>query len=108
MSVSAAVLGHWSPPQGPMPNEEIDSSRLDSLEKYRSYTRYVRAAEEADRTDVWWKTYRKYRDEERKEGKLIAKRNEVQVENSRNIEHKMCTVYRCEILSLFCFYFVFE
>ncbi len=32
-----------------MPNEDIDWTPLDSLEKYRSYTRYVRAAEEADR-----------------------------------------------------------
>lgn len=52
-----------------MPNEDIDWTRLDSLEKYRSYTRYVRAAEEADRRDVWWKTYRKYREEEKNAGK---------------------------------------
>ncbi|XP_043087098.1 39S ribosomal protein L38, mitochondrial [Puntigrus tetrazona] len=64
---STAVLGYWSPPQGPMPNEDIDCTQLDSLEKYRSYTRYVTAAEEADRKDVWWKTYRKYREEEKKE-----------------------------------------
>ncbi|KAK7122270.1 hypothetical protein R3I94_019406 [Phoxinus phoxinus] len=64
---STAVLGHWSPPLGPMPNEDIDGTQLDSLEKYRSYTRYVRAAEEADRRDVWWKTYRTYREEETKE-----------------------------------------
>ncbi|XP_051769744.1 39S ribosomal protein L38, mitochondrial isoform X1 [Ctenopharyngodon idella] len=62
-----AVLGHRSPPLGPMPNEDIDWTQLDSLEKYRSYTRYVRAAEEADRRDVWWKTWRKYREEETKE-----------------------------------------
>ncbi|XP_016121730.1 39S ribosomal protein L38, mitochondrial-like, partial [Sinocyclocheilus grahami] len=48
-----------------MPNEDIDWTRLDSLEKYRSYTRYVRAAEETDRKDVWWKTYRKYREEKK-------------------------------------------
>lgn len=66
---SVAVLCHWSPPLGPMPNEDIDGTQLDSLEKYRSYTRYVRAAEEADRRDVWWKTYRQYREEETKEGK---------------------------------------
>ncbi|XP_051968964.1 39S ribosomal protein L38, mitochondrial [Xyrauchen texanus] len=64
---SSAVLGHWSPPLGPMPNEDIDWTQLDSLEKYRSYTRYVRAAEEADRKEVWWKTYRKYREEEKME-----------------------------------------
>uniref|UniRef100_A0A8C2CKV8 Large ribosomal subunit protein mL38 n=1 Tax=Cyprinus carpio TaxID=7962 RepID=A0A8C2CKV8_CYPCA len=60
-----SALSHRSPPEGPMPNEDIDWTRLDSLEKYRSYTRYVRAAEEADRRDVWWKTYRKYREEEK-------------------------------------------
>uniref|UniRef100_A0A671LGQ0 Mitochondrial ribosomal protein L38 n=1 Tax=Sinocyclocheilus anshuiensis TaxID=1608454 RepID=A0A671LGQ0_9TELE len=61
------VLGHRSPPLGPMPNEDIDWTQLDSLEKYLSYTRYVRATEEADQKDVWWKTYRKYREEENKE-----------------------------------------
>ncbi len=64
-----AVLGHQSPPQGLMPNEDMDSTPLDSREKYRSYTRYVSAAEEAERKDVWWKTYRKHREEEQKDGK---------------------------------------
>ncbi len=35
-----------------MPNEDMDSTPLDSREKYRSYTRYVSAAEEAERKDV--------------------------------------------------------
>ncbi|XP_055031582.1 large ribosomal subunit protein mL38 isoform X3 [Misgurnus anguillicaudatus] len=99
---STAVLGHRSPPQGLMPNEEIDSSQLDSLEKYRSYTRYVRAAEEADRRDVWWKTYRKYRDEEKKEAvepvniglpyqrpsrtTEVRERRKVMMENKKNPE----------------------
>ncbi|XP_056626974.1 39S ribosomal protein L38, mitochondrial [Triplophysa dalaica] len=64
---STAVLGHRSPPLGPMPNEDIDSGQLDSLEKYRSYTRYVTAVEEADRKEVWWRTYRKHREEQTEE-----------------------------------------
>ena len=47
-----------------MPNEEIDTTDLESLEKYRSYTRYLRKAQEADNQDVWWKTYRKYVEKE--------------------------------------------
>lgn len=43
-----------------MPNEEIDVRNLESLEKYRSYTRYLRKAQEADNRPVWWKTYRSY------------------------------------------------
>ncbi|KAI7796691.1 39S ribosomal protein L38, mitochondrial [Triplophysa rosa] len=64
---STAVLGHRSPPLGPMPNEDIDCGQLDSLEKYGSYARYVTAVEEADRKEVWWRTYRKHREEEMKE-----------------------------------------
>ncbi|ROI82016.1 39S ribosomal protein L38, mitochondrial [Anabarilius grahami] len=92
----SAVLGHRSPPLGPMPNEDIDWTQLDSLEKYRSYTRYVRAAEEADRRDVWWKTWRKYREEETKEGILpyqrpsrkteVKERKKVMQENKKNPE----------------------
>ncbi|XP_052426139.1 39S ribosomal protein L38, mitochondrial [Carassius gibelio] len=97
-----AVLGHRSPPQGPMPNEDIDWTRLDSLEKYRSYTRYVRSAEEADRKDVWWKTYRKYREEEKEEAvepvniglqyqrpsrkTEVKERKKVMLENKKNPE----------------------
>ncbi|KAG7271212.1 hypothetical protein CRUP_003389 [Coryphaenoides rupestris] len=50
-----------APALGPMPNEDIDTEDLDSLVKYRSYTRYLkRAGEEEKNTSVWWKTYRKY------------------------------------------------
>lgn len=41
-----------------MPNDEIDVKNLESLEKYRSYTPYLRQAEEANKKQVWWKTYR--------------------------------------------------
>lgn len=48
------------PPLGPMPNEEIDVSNYEGMEKYRSYIRYLKEAQEAKNKPVWWKTYRKY------------------------------------------------
>ncbi|KAK0134300.1 39S ribosomal protein L38, mitochondrial [Merluccius polli] len=56
----SALACRWAPPLGPMPNEDVQSENLDSLEKYRSYTRYLKKAEEEKNTSVWWKTYRKY------------------------------------------------
>ena len=47
-----------------MPNEDIDVRNLESVEKYRSYTRYLRQAEEAKNKPVWWKTYRGYVEKE--------------------------------------------
>lgn len=41
-----------------MPNEEFDGKVLESVERYRSYTRYLRRAEEAKNKPVWWRTYR--------------------------------------------------
>ncbi|XP_070783105.1 large ribosomal subunit protein mL38 isoform X2 [Enoplosus armatus] len=58
--VTTAFLCRRIPPLGPMPNEEIDVEKLESLEKYRSYTRYFRQAEEARNKAAWWKTYRSY------------------------------------------------
>lgn len=43
-----------------MPNEDIDTTNLESLERYRSYTRYLKRAEEARNSPAWWKTYRQY------------------------------------------------
>ncbi|TRY87619.1 hypothetical protein DNTS_026652, partial [Danionella cerebrum] len=63
----SAVLGRRAPPLGPMPNEDIDTSKIDDLEKYRSYPRYIIEADKANLKDVWWRTYRKYREEEAKE-----------------------------------------
>ncbi|KAJ3607526.1 hypothetical protein NHX12_024577 [Muraenolepis orangiensis] len=56
----SALACRWAPPLGPMPNEDIDSANLESLEKYRSYTRYLKKAEEERNRPVWWKTYRQY------------------------------------------------
>ncbi|KAA8581098.1 hypothetical protein FQN60_002679 [Etheostoma spectabile] len=58
--VTTAFLSRRIPPLGPMPNEEIDVENLESLEKYRSYTRYFKQAEEARNKPAWWKTYRGY------------------------------------------------
>ncbi|KAK5850426.1 hypothetical protein PBY51_001308 [Eleginops maclovinus] len=58
--ITTAFLRRLVPPLGPMPNEELDSTDLESLEKYRSYTRYLRKAEEARNKPAWWKTYRSY------------------------------------------------
>lgn len=52
------------PPLGPMPNEDIDVSNYEGLEKYRSYTRYLKQAQEARNKTVWWKTYRYYLEKE--------------------------------------------
>lgn len=43
-----------------MPNEDIDVSNLETLEKYRSFTRYFKLAEKESRKPRWWKTYRQY------------------------------------------------
>lgn len=99
---SAAVLGHRSPPLGPMPNEDIDSGQLDSLEKYRSYTRYVTAVEEADRKEVWWRTYRKHREEETEEGKSQGKKD---MKKYRQNTHANKNLY---VTLSFCFYCVWS
>ncbi|KAL6031285.1 hypothetical protein STEG23_022474 [Scotinomys teguina] len=43
-----------------MPNEDIDMSNLDLLEKYRSFERYHRWAEQKARAPHWWWTYREH------------------------------------------------
>lgn len=55
-----AFLCRRVPPLGPMPNEDIDVKNLESIERYRSYTRYFRQAEKANNKPVWWRTYRSY------------------------------------------------
>ncbi|KAL0984058.1 hypothetical protein UPYG_G00136540 [Umbra pygmaea] len=57
---TAAILCRRSAPLGPMPNEDIDYKNLESLDKYRSYTRYLKKAEEAKNATAWWKTYKQY------------------------------------------------
>lgn len=60
LSPFPAALCRRAAPLGPMPNEEIDVSKLEALEKYRSFTRYFRQAEQEGRKARWWKTYRQY------------------------------------------------
>ncbi|MBN3325038.1 RM38 protein, partial [Atractosteus spatula] len=57
---TSAAACRRAAPLGPMPNEDIDARNLESLEKYRSYTRYLKVAEEESRKPHWWKTYRQY------------------------------------------------
>ncbi|XP_030629787.1 LOW QUALITY PROTEIN: large ribosomal subunit protein mL38 [Chanos chanos] len=62
---TTAVLCHRAAPLGPMPNEDIDWKNLETLEKYRSYTRYLKTAEEANSNPVWWRTYGQYIEQEK-------------------------------------------
>ncbi|CAJ1081136.1 S ribosomal protein L38%2C mitochondrial [Xyrichtys novacula] len=57
---TTAFLCRRRPPPGPMPNEDINYEDLESLTKYRSYTRYLTEAEIAKTKPAWWKTYRGY------------------------------------------------
>ncbi|XP_071620732.1 large ribosomal subunit protein mL38 [Heliangelus exortis] len=57
---TAAALCKRAAPLGPMPNEDIDVSNLEALEKYRSFSRYFRLAEKESRKPHWWKTYRQH------------------------------------------------
>nr|DBA27858.1 TPA: hypothetical protein GDO54_008307 [Pyxicephalus adspersus] len=43
---------------GPLPNEQFEGKDLESLKKYRSFTRYRRVAEAESKKPVWWRTYR--------------------------------------------------
>ncbi|KAG7474008.1 39S ribosomal protein L38, mitochondrial [Solea senegalensis] len=58
--VTTAFLCKRRPPLGPLPNQDIDVTDLESLEKYRSYTLYLKQAEEAKNKPVWWKSYKGY------------------------------------------------
>ncbi|MEQ2274743.1 hypothetical protein XENORESO_009391 [Xenotaenia resolanae] len=114
---TTVVLGRQVPPLGPMPNEEIDTSNLESLEKYRSYTRYFRQAEEAKNKRVWWKTYRSYVEATDPEHgaervdiglpycspsrtKEVKERRNVMRENKRNVELERASRLRTLKISL--------
>lgn len=55
-----AVLCKLGVPLGPMPNEDIDVSNLEALEKYRVFTRYFKVAEKENKKTPWWRTYKKH------------------------------------------------
>ncbi|XP_025715550.1 large ribosomal subunit protein mL38 isoform X1 [Callorhinus ursinus] len=61
---TSAALNRRTAPLGPMPNEDIDVSNLEQLQKYRSFDRYRRRAEQEARNPHWWRTYREYCGEE--------------------------------------------
>lgn len=60
LSPLPAALCKRAAPLGPMPNEDIDVSNLEALEKYRSFSRYFKLAEKESRKPRWWKTYRQH------------------------------------------------
>uniref|UniRef100_A0A8C5KAD4 Large ribosomal subunit protein mL38 n=1 Tax=Jaculus jaculus TaxID=51337 RepID=A0A8C5KAD4_JACJA len=57
---TSAALSRRTPPLGPLPNQDIDVSNLERLEKYRSFDRYRQRAEQEERAPHWWRTYREY------------------------------------------------
>ncbi|KAF7249056.1 39S ribosomal protein L38, mitochondrial [Varanus komodoensis] len=57
---TTAVVCKLGIPLGPMPNEDIDVSNLEVLEKYRTFTRYFKEAEKESKKPHWWKSYKKY------------------------------------------------
>ncbi|XP_061083317.1 39S ribosomal protein L38, mitochondrial [Conger conger] len=100
---TAVALCRRAAPRGPMPNEDIQFTELESLEKYRSYRRYMKTAEEAKKKKVWWRTYRQWLEQERGDralelvdiglphchtpfSKQIKERRALMKENQRNPE----------------------
>ncbi|XP_048348065.1 39S ribosomal protein L38, mitochondrial [Sphaerodactylus townsendi] len=57
---TTAVLCKLGVPLGPMPNEDIDVSNLEALEKYRTFRRYFKVAEKERKKLHWWPTYKKH------------------------------------------------
>ncbi|XP_040845582.1 39S ribosomal protein L38, mitochondrial isoform X1 [Ochotona curzoniae] len=57
---TSAARSRRAAPLGPMPNEDLDVSDLERLEKYRSFDRYRRRAEQEARAPHWWRTYREH------------------------------------------------
>uniref|UniRef100_A0A8D0GVT4 Large ribosomal subunit protein mL38 n=1 Tax=Sphenodon punctatus TaxID=8508 RepID=A0A8D0GVT4_SPHPU len=98
---TTAALCRRTSPLGPMPNEHIDVSNLEALEKYRSYTRYLKEAEKESKKPHWWQTYRKHitpeQDEEAKidiglpflkhvKAKQRVERRKILKQNRQNVE----------------------
>ncbi|XP_029456334.1 39S ribosomal protein L38, mitochondrial [Rhinatrema bivittatum] len=68
---TVAVLYKRAAPLGPMPNEDIDVSNLEAMEKYRSYTRYFKVAEQESKKLHWWRSYKQYLPQEQDEEERI-------------------------------------
>uniref|UniRef100_A0A8B9UGF8 Large ribosomal subunit protein mL38 n=1 Tax=Anas zonorhyncha TaxID=75864 RepID=A0A8B9UGF8_9AVES len=110
---TAAALCRRAAPLGPMPNEEIDVSKLEALEKYRSFTRYFRQAEQEGRKARWWKTYRQYASPEPEpktdislpRGKLLKvkeheERKKILKQNHQNAEMERAARLRTALIPL--------
>ncbi|NXF77835.1 RM38 protein, partial [Sclerurus mexicanus] len=110
---TAAVLWKRAAPLGPMPNEDIDVSNLDTLEKYRSFTRYFRLAEKESRKPQWWKTYHQHTNpppepqtdislprKRLSRAKEIRERKAILRENRRNAEMERAARLRTVLIPL--------
>ncbi|NXP46442.1 RM38 protein, partial [Heliornis fulica] len=95
---AATLLRHAALP-GPLPNEDIDVSNLEVLEKYRSFTPYFRLAEKESKKPHWWKTYRQHTNPQTEpktdislpchkllQAKEIKERKKILKENRQNAE----------------------
>ncbi|XP_061823209.1 large ribosomal subunit protein mL38 [Nerophis lumbriciformis] len=100
---TTAFLCRRTPPLGPMPNDDIDVTNIDTVEKYRSYNRYFRHSEEVKGKPVWWKTYQEYLEKDDPEhgaeqvdiglprdssskSKVVRERKKIIKENKKNVD----------------------
>ncbi|XP_061764807.1 39S ribosomal protein L38, mitochondrial [Nerophis ophidion] len=100
---TSAFLCRRTPPLGPMPNDDIDVTNIDAVEKYRSYNRYFRHSEKVKGKPVWWKTYKEYLEKDDPEhgaervdiglpryassrSKVVKERKQIIKENKKNVD----------------------
>ncbi|NWH77387.1 RM38 protein, partial [Piaya cayana] len=108
-----AALCKRAEPLGPMPNEDIDVSKLETLEKYRCFSRYFKLAEKESRRPRWWRTYRQHcsppaepktdislpREKLLRE-KEVKERKKILQENRQNAEMERAARLRTELIPL--------
>ncbi|NXL59969.1 RM38 protein, partial [Chordeiles acutipennis] len=110
---TAAALCKRAAPLGPMPNEDIDVSKLEELEKYRSFSRYFKLAEKESRKPRWWKTYRQHSSPQPEpktdiglpraellQAKEIKERKKILRENHQNAEMERAARLRTVLIPL--------
>ncbi|NXT00545.1 RM38 protein, partial [Jacana jacana] len=110
---TAAALCRRAAPLGPMPNEDIDVSNLETLEKYRSFTRYFKLAEKESRKPRWWQTYRQHTNPQPEpktdiglprdkllRAKQIKERKKILRENHQNAEMERAARLRTVLIPL--------
>ncbi|XP_078426932.1 large ribosomal subunit protein mL38 [Cetorhinus maximus] len=113
MVTGTAVLCKRTAPLGPVPNEEINVTNLESVEKYRSYARYLHLAEEKSKQPTWWRTYRQYTQEPASEKidiglphfresrkKQLKERRHVAKENRKNSDLERAARHRTLLIPL--------